>query len=418
MLFVGQRANQTQPPRCVGHFALTEFASLAMSRRVSSFHRLLDRVVGIPLVATLSLAPKRRMPNPASIRRIGVLKTAAIGDTLLLAGVLRAIRAEYPKATVVLITGTDNASAAALFDDAVDEHVVIQPRTPIAAIIAVRRLRLDIMLDYGPWPRFDALLAALSHAKYRVGFRVPGQARHFGFDCVVEHASTVHELENLQNLARAIAVTRFDAPSLRAPGCVAHDRFSERHFAVFHPWSGGYMGRVKEWRDDRWVELAAELYRRRGLRILVSGSANDVDRSVALVRRMNSARREARSIAGEYSLVELADVLSASDVVVSVNTGVMHLAALLGAPTVSLEGPVALHRWRPIGPHVRSVVSEFAGSGYLSLGFEYAHHRLDCMDGVDVSGVVAAVDELLDSISAERSPRSPRVSQESTWQPQ
>jgi ADP-heptose:LPS heptosyltransferase len=129
---------------------------------------------------------------------------------------------------------------------------------------------------------------------------------------------------------------------------------------------------------------------------------------------MDAAGCRARSIASEYSLVELADVLAASDIVVSVNTGVMHLAAMLGAPTVSLEGPVALHRWRPLGPRVRSVVSTLPGSGYLDLGFEYAGQRLDCMDGVDVRAVVAAVDELLASVSAEQSRQSPRVSQEST----
>ena len=48
---------------------------------------------------------------------------------------------------------------------------------------------------------------------------------------------------------------------------------------------------------------------------------------------------DAASIAGEFSLVELADVIAASRLVVSVNTGVMHLASLLGAATVSLEGP-------------------------------------------------------------------------------
>lgn len=388
-----------------------------MPRRVSSRQRILDRVVGIPLVALLALAPKRRMPNAASIRRIGVLKTAAIGDTLLLGGVLRAIRAQYPQCMIVLITGTDNAAVAALFGRDVDEHVVIQPRAPVTALRVIRRLDLDIVLECGPWPRFDALLAAVSHARYRVGFRVPGQARHFGFDCVVEHASTVHQVENLQNLARAIGVTRFDAPSLHAPGVVAHDRLPERHFAVLHPWSGGYMGHVKEWRDDRWVELARELSERRGLLILVSGGASDVARSQALVRRMNSAACDARCIAGEHSLVELADVLVASDVVVSVNTGVMHLAALLGAPTVSLEGPVALHRWGPLGPRVRSVVSAFPGSGYLNLGFEYAHQRLDCMDGVGVAAVVDTIDELLTPVSAERSPRSPRAIPESTWQP-
>jgi hypothetical protein len=41
---------------------------------------MLDRIVGIPLVAAFRLAPKRRRPDPTTIKRIGILKSAAVGD--------------------------------------------------------------------------------------------------------------------------------------------------------------------------------------------------------------------------------------------------------------------------------------------------------------------------------------------------
>jgi heptosyltransferase III len=355
---------------------------------------MLDRAIGIPLVAALAVIPKRHPPDPAAVRRIGILKTAAIGDTLLLSGILPAIRRRFPRARLVLVTGTDNGPAAALLDG-IDEHVIIRPAAPLSSLRVLRRLHLDIVLDCGPWPRVDALLAALSRAKYRVGFRVAGQARHFGFDAVVEHSSMIHQCENWQNLARVIGVTEFAPPALRPPGALPADRLPSGSAAVFHPWSSGYMGHVKEWDEARWVELAQELSAGYRLRILVSGATSDIPRSLALVRRMSEVGCDARSIAGEYSLAELADVLADSDLVVSVNTGVMHLAALLGAPTVSLEGPAAPHRWRPIGPRARSVMSTLPGCGYLDLGFEYAGRRLDCMTGVTVPAVVAVVHELL-----------------------
>ncbi len=366
-----------------------------MARRVSSLQRTLDRVVGTPLVGAFALAPKRRCPDPVSIRRIGILKTAAIGDTLLLSGVLPALRRRFPDATLVLITGVDNAPAATLLGDAIDEHLTIRPTAPWSALAAIRKLRLDIILECGPWPRLDALLAALSAARYRVGFRVNGHGRHYAFDHVVDHSSTIHQLENLQRLAAVIGVTEFTEPAVNAPGVLSCQQLPAGRCAVFHPWSGGYMGHVKEWPEPRWVDLAVALGERHELRILVSGGPEDVTRTRRLADLMRQAGCNATAIAGEYSLVELADVLASSQLVVSVNTGVMHLASLLGTPTISLEGPVALHRWRPIGPRVRSVVSTLPGCGYLDLGFEYDGERLDCMTGVAVDAVVAAADELL-----------------------
>jgi len=355
----------------------------------------LDRIVGIPLVALFRVAPRRPRPDPASISRIGILKTAAIGDTLLLAGVLAAIRRQYPKAALVLITGDDNAPAAALLRHVLDDHVTIRPREPVASLRTIRGLRLDVLLECGPWPRLDALLATLSSARFRVGFRTRGQARHFGFDAVVDHSSMIHQFENLQNLAMAIGVTAFEPPSLRPPGILPRSRLRDRPVAVFHPWSGGYMGHVKQWAEERWVELAHSLYVARRMHVLVSGGPGDADKSRALANRIAAAGGAGHSIAGDFTLAELADVFASSDVVVSVNTGVMHLAALLGVPTVSLEGPAAAHRWGPVGPRVRSVASTVPGSGYLDLGFEYDGHRLDAMDGVSVSATLGAIDELL-----------------------
>jgi heptosyltransferase I len=239
------------------------------------------------------------------------------------------------------------------------------------------------------------LLATLSAARYRIGFRVRGHARHYGFDRVVEHSSAIHQSENLQHLAAALGVDEFTPPALKAPGVVSRDRLPAGPFAVCQPWSGGYMGHVKEWPDHRWVELASALHERYELRMLISGGPLDTQRSDNLAELMRRAGCVASSIAAKYSLLELADVLTASRLVVSVNTGVMHLASLLGAATISLEGPVALHRWRPLGPRTRSVVSTMPGSGYLDLGFEYKGQRLDCMMGVAVDAVVAAAEELL-----------------------
>jgi heptosyltransferase I len=95
--------------------------------------------------------------------------------------------------------------------------------------------------------------------------------------------------------------------------------------------------------------------------------------------------------AGEFALDELLDVLAASACVVTVNTGVMHMAAAVGASTVALNGPTSSRRWGPIGPRAVSVDSSFAGCGYLDLGWEYRGRRQDCMQGIPVERVVDAV---------------------------
>jgi heptosyltransferase I len=366
-------------------------------RRATPLYRQIDRYVGIPAAALLAAAPKRKRPPDSSIRRIGILKTAAIGDTLLLVGIPEALEKRYPAAKIVMITGRVNAGVVPLLGNGVREHAIVAPARPIAAARAIRRLRLDLLLECGPWPRVDALLGALSGARYRVGFRVKGQARHYGFDLVVDHSAAVHQLENFRQLARAVGATEFAPPEIARPGVLRRDQMPAGPYVVFHPWSGGFMGGVKEWPADRWLKLGRHLSSERGLRIVVTGGSGDVERSARMAESLTSRAVgcSAESVAASYSLVEMADLLAESAVVVSVNTGIMHLAALVGARTVSLDGPTPVRRWGPLGPHVRSAVAGGAGCGYLDLGFEYAGQRLDCMNDITVDDVMGLVDELV-----------------------
>jgi heptosyltransferase I len=350
---------------------------------------MVDRYVGIPLVATLALTKKRQRPADEEILRIGILKTAAVGDTLLLAGIPDAIKRRFPGVEAVIITGRDNAAAVPLLGRAVDRHVAIDVKQPFEARRRLRALELDVLLECGPWPRVDALLGALYGARYRVGFAVPKQWRHFGFDAVVSHDRSAHQLENFRNLARAIGVTDFSPPALDVPDVSAHDE--RGRFAIFHPWSGGFLADRKEWPIERWVELGAAVGAEGRIEVLVSGSDRDRERSDALVRRLSERGVIARSIAGTLTLAQLGATARRAEFMVTVNTGVMHLAALAGARVVSLDGPVASHRWGPVGKQSISLGAE-GRCGYIDLGFEDGPG--DCMARIPASAVVDAINDL------------------------
>ena len=105
---------------------------------------------------------------------------------------------------------------------------------------------------------------------------------------------------------------------------------------------------------------------------------------------------------GAFRLDELLDVLAGADCVVSVNTGVMHMAAAVGAPTVGLNGPTSELRWGPLGRNAVSVNSELPGCGYLDLGWEYRGRREDCMQGIPVEAVLTAVEHVTGAETAVR----------------
>lgn len=353
--------------------------------------RLLDRYLGIALVAAGGLV-RRRRAIPADPRRIGVLNSTTIGDTVLLSAVLRDLVVAFPTTEVVLFAGPSNASIARLIHGVTVRP--IQLTDPRTAIPAVRGADLDIVLDFDQWPRIEAVYCLLSGARFRAGFRSPGQHRHYAYDAFVDHSAKKHELDNYRALAALLGVDSRSLPSFEAPGLLTGADLPDDPYVVFHLWPTGFRSELKEWPAERWRALAAALAAR-GFRVVLTGSPGDRIATEGFVQSCNGFRESVVNAAGAYDLDKVLDLICGSRCVVSVNTGVMHLAAAAGVPTVALNGPTSEQRWGPVGRNAVSVNSEYDGCGYLHFGWEYEGRREDCMAGISVDRVVTAVSEAI-----------------------
>ncbi len=358
--------------------------------------KFLDRYVGIPLVALGSI-PRRirgRRPIPADWSTVGVLLTSGIGDTVVASAVLADLRAARPDARIVLFVTANNASFARLLPDP-DRVVELPVRRVWSAIRQVRAEQCDVIVDLSAWRRFDALLARGSGARVTIGLRTPGQHRHYGYDVVVDHEKG-HEVDNDRRLLAALGIPSSSMPAIARPQGVDPPLASP--YVVFHLWPGGANFAERSWTLDHWQRLA-EALSARGLEVVLTGGTGDVEACERLVTAWSAAGIHAHSAAGTPWPESLA-CLGGAVGVVSVNTGVMHVAAALGAPTVALNGPTSTTRWRPLGPHTRCVVSPMVPDGYLNLGFEHDDRYRDCMQEITPDAVLAAWDDLQAEVHA------------------
>lgn len=368
--------------------------------RQSAVPRQIDRAVGTPLLRLLG-AVRRRRPVPARIQRIGILAFETIGDTLLAATLIASFRKALPEAEIVVFASEGNAGVLPLIDG-IARGVTLPLTRPLAALRALREVPLDVTVDIGQWPRWYALLAALSRSRFTVGFATPGQSRHDAFDVAVVHRSDVHELENFQRLLAPFpgVVTLPPGRALKPVGEPPATIAAQRPYVVVHPWASGFNFAAREWPIENWVALIRRVCVR-GHTVLVSGSPGDRERAGELQARC--AGLPVESLAGRWSLAELAAILRRAQAVVCVNTGIMHLAALLDVPLVALHGPTSRRRWGPVGSRSIALAPESAAPGeaeFLNLGFEYPPGPVDCMRAISVDEVDAALCKLLGAVPA------------------
>jgi len=365
-------------------------AGQASPGRGSRGLKVLDRHLGVWLVLALGCL-RRRRPLPRTIKRIALVKTAAIGDTILLVPVINRIVAAFPDCQCRLFLGPGNAQMAPFCALPTEE---ISFSHPLQAWRRLHAFHADVILDCEPWARISALVCVLA-APFSIGFKRTGQAKHFAFDRAVVHSRHRHEMDNYRQLAAALGVEGIPDPQLvpAQRGFTGPKRLPEGPFIVIHPWPGGFNGERREWMTARWVELVRRVCDLK-VEVLISGAPDDAQRSSELAQQVNRPKL-CRSIAGRYALREMVTVLSAACAMVAVNTGIMHLAAATGIPVLALNGPTNPQRWGALGPGAININSTTPGSAYLDLGFEMHGEDRPCMESIAVDRVWKALRPIL-----------------------
>jgi len=366
-----------------------------MKERGNRILKLIDRYAGIPLVCFLGLIKKKRILNSNYFTKknpkIILLKTAAIGDTILLSSIVAEIKNIYPNAEISILCSKNNLSAAS-FIAPPDNVIVFNISNPLKGLCELIDLpEYDLLLDFAPWARLNAIISFFISARLKIGFKRENMYRHYIYDLVVEHSDNIHEIENYRNILRAINILPKGLPAnieinRNKKDIVNNFLEDNKHYIIFHPFPGGEKKELKEWPDDNWIKLGQHLVQS-GYSIVITGGKEDTERANYLARKISEDKSASFAVAGEISLSETAELIMLVGQLISVNTGIMHLGASVGANVIALNGPTSSLRWGPLGKKSISINAKCKCAPCLSLGFEYACSHGGCMSTITVNDV-------------------------------
>src|SRR5262249_17410858 len=152
---------------------------------------------------------------------------------------------------------------------------------------------------------------------------------------------------------------------------------------------GAAYGSAKRWHEERFADAADGLACEFHFQVALIGSERE--RSIA-ERIRDRMKGPAAILNGKTSLETLIGVLSESSLMVTNDSGPMHIAAALGIPTVAVFGSTGERVTAPHGARTRSVKQPLESSPCV-----LAHCPIDhrCMNAVSVEDVCRAARELV-----------------------
>ncbi|MEI9919624.1 MAG: glycosyltransferase family 9 protein [Bacteroidota bacterium] len=359
-----------------------------MKRGDGKLH-FIDRYVGIPLVALLGFFRIRRK-KPAGIHTIALFEGNAIGDTVLLLGVIKDVREKYPTSVITFFVGPTNYEIAKLSKYA-DKIIRLPLANPAKSISLIRQEgKFDVFVDLMTWPRISAIYTGFAKAKLKVGFKTPGQHRHYVYDLTQTHSDQVHEIENFRRLLSLISVPAVNVPTIEIPR-----EPTDKRSIVLHMFPSGAKAYLKKWPESSW-ETVARYFLGKGYTVSITGGPADKPEGEEFAKKFASFP-DFKNYAGTLSLKDTIAMVSKAQLVISVNTGILHIAAALHVNLIGLNGPTSIVRWGPLNTNSVALKSPHPDSPCLNLGFEYkcGNENCNCMALITVEEVLKNADKFL-----------------------
>ncbi len=350
------------------------------------------------------------MPAPcrsssASTRsRVLILKPSSLGDVVQALPFLRLLKRGRPQSEIywwlndslaTLLEGDPDLAGLFLFSRQ-GWSSPARWRDLIRQIREMRRLKFDWVIDLQSLAR-SGWVAWLANGNLTVGLDDAREGARGFYDIAVsrpgEHAHAVDWYLSV-------------LPALGLPGNGEVEWLPERPAvarAVQEKWGseGVWVGLQPgaRWRNKRWpvesyAELMKLLHRRRpGLKFAVLGAGEDRPLGRALARAVPEATVD---LTGLTTVAEMVEWVRRCGVLVTNDTGPMHVAAALKRPVVALFGPTDPRRTGPYG-QINAVIrrTELPCVPCMSDRCHYAR-PFDCLEGIGVESVAARVERCLD----------------------
>jgi ADP-heptose:LPS heptosyltransferase len=321
-----------------------------------------DRICGIPLVYGLNILARilgffLRIDHSLNrpVKTIAVCKFVGMGSIIQSTPLLKTLRKNYPHARIIFITNASNLNLFRFIDE-VDEVFHVSDKNAasllgsnIKLLLKLWRDRPDVYIDLEIYSNYSSVIATMSLARNRMGFFKDdktyrkGMYTHMMFFNIKSPVSQTYlqfaRLMGCRVISTELSINRnkIDTSLFGSINKKLNTILSDNYILV-NP-NASDLRLERRWPAENFVSLIRSIsVEQPGLQIIIIGDKNEA----VYVSTIVSQLKECSSLidsSGKLSVSELIALISRASLLITNDTGPMHLAFALKIRTVSLFGP-------------------------------------------------------------------------------
>lgn len=360
------------------------------------FVKLFDAYIGRLLTSLLPTPAPHRVQTPPN--SFLIIRPGGIGDAVLLAPTIRLIKTIHPDSQLTILAEHRNAGVFELIPGVNQLYCYDTP----SEFVQTLRSNYDVVIDTEQWHRLSAVATRLIPAPLKIGFATNERRRMFTHSA--PYYQDNYEVESFLRLVGILFNETASTIDLAAPFLTIPKNVKNRVNMLLeplhdHPYLVIFPGASiaeRRWGAENYRTVACKLAANTGLKIVVVGGI--VDQAEASL----IADDKGFNVAGKTSLSETAAIIAGAKILLSADSGLLHIAVGLDIPTVSFFGPGIAAKWAPRGSKHRILNHHLHCSPCTKFGTTPpCPYNVRCMQEITTLEVVEATMSLLTSQSSD-----------------
>lgn len=341
-----------------------------------------------------------------TIKKILLIRRDNIGDLVCTTPAIHALRNKFHGARIDVLVNSYNADVLANNAD-IDKIYIYEKEKHfkdrnrlltwlknIKLLLMIRKQRYDVAIGCGSYSPTLEKYTFMTGAKVRIGYLKEKQKYSLYNKGIVSTSENVHEVVKIFNLIKSLGVEAEPGGLILAPNCLEQTKFKDFKIASYENAGRPILAvaisaRIKKnrWPIEKFIALIDKLLNQNNVNVLVlwaPGSAHnptfpgDDEAADIIIRRFDEKVKGYPTPA----LGALVAAISLSDVVITLDTGSLHIASALKKPTVALMTKGKVQSWYPWKTDNIVLTSE------------------DNVENISVDEVLDAVNKLVESSAA------------------
>ncbi len=354
--------------------------------------KLADHLLAGILPLVLSAAKLNDTPIPTPQNAL-IIRPGGIGDAVYLIPYLKRLRKKYPQLRLDILAERRNAGVFNLIREQFQELYLLDE---ISSLRRLLKKKYEVVVDTEQWHFLSTFLANRLAQNCSVGFNTrPSRAKLLNWS--IPYAVDGHEMQNFANLFAPLLGDNDPVASIHQCLSISPEKKSWAQLQINQPYASLFLGASIALRrvETQTCQEIITYYINKGFSIALIGGKDVVAIGNTLQSKINSPRL--KNFCNMTSLEESVALIAQSQLFIGPDSGLLHLACAVGAPTLGIFGPGNLKKWQTLGEHHRLYTKNVACSPCTHFGYTIptCAKSYHCVRNIELTQMISAANGLL-----------------------